>query len=62
MVIAVVTDEPFAIGVRYSVVVFGNLGTLLASTFCWASIASLESGRESCDVALCVGEGKLRVD
>jgi hypothetical protein len=56
---AVVTDVPFAIGVRYSVVGFGSLGFLLASTFCWARIASFEGGRESREALLEVGDGKL---
>lgn len=34
VVIAVVTEEPLAIGVKYSVVVFGSFGTRVASTFC----------------------------
>jgi hypothetical protein len=40
---AVVTEDPLAIGVRYSVVVFGSLGPL-PSTFCWASKASFDKG------------------
>lgn len=31
---AVVTEEPLAMGVKYSVVVFGSFGTRVASTFC----------------------------
>lgn len=43
VVMAVVTEEPFAIGVRYSVVVLGSFGPLL-SAFCRANIASFDMG------------------
>jgi hypothetical protein len=34
VVMAVVTDDPFAIGVKYSVLGSGSLGARLASAFC----------------------------
>jgi hypothetical protein len=45
VVIAVVTVGPFAIGVRYSVVGFGNRGALLISTFAWANSANFDGIR-----------------
>lgn len=41
---AVVTEEPFAIGVRYSVVGSGSSGARLALAFCCARRASFDIG------------------
>lgn len=57
-----VTDDPLAMGVRISVVVLGSLGTRLASTFCWASMASFESGRDGEDGMVLSIEGNDLVE
>lgn len=49
---AVVTEDPFAMGVRYSVVGSGSGGARLALAFCCANRASFDKGL-AVDIVFC---------
>lgn len=53
VVIAVVTVEPLAIGVRYSVTGFGDLAFLFAFAFAIANNANLDGGRDAGTPKVC---------